>query len=132
MEDSKYRLDDFDLYNKARDYRKQVYLVIKLLPAEEKYALSQQMRRAALSITHNIAEGHGRWHFQENIQFCRIARGSTEETIDQLNVCIDECYGSELDLEQLKSEAYNLIKSINSYIYYLNSKKRQQSPVTTH
>jgi four helix bundle protein len=50
------------------------------------------MRRAALSLTNNIAEGHGRYFFQENIQFCRISRGSLMELIDDLNTCIDEKY----------------------------------------
>ena len=76
MEKGLYNLDDFELYNKAREFRKKVYTVIKKLPAAEKYALDPQMRRAAISVTNNIAEGHGRWHYQENIQFCRMARGS--------------------------------------------------------
>ena len=42
----------------------------------------------------NIAEGHGRWHFQENMQFCRVSRGSVEETLDDLNLYLDEEYAS--------------------------------------
>jgi four helix bundle protein len=58
------------------------------------------MRRAALSVTNNIAEGHGRWHYQENIQFCRISRGSVDELIDDFNICEDEGYA---DVGALKS-----------------------------
>ena len=124
MEQDKYRLDDFKLYIKAREYRKKIYKVVKSLPVEEKFVLDPQMRKAALSITNNIAEGHGRWQYQDNTRFCRIARGSTEEIIDDLNTCIDEEYCSNFNLFDLKDEAYELIKSINSYISYLQSKKK--------
>ena len=70
MENTLYKLDDFELYQCARGFRKRIYQVLRNLPSEEKYALEAQMRRAAISITNNIAEGHGRWHYQENIQFC--------------------------------------------------------------
>ena len=70
--------------------------MIKKLPKEEKFCLDSQMRRAAISMTNNVSEGHGRWHFKENIQFCRISRGSVEEILDDLNICIDENYGNTL------------------------------------
>ena len=63
----------------AREFRKRVYRLVKHLPPEEKYALANQVRRAAISVINNIAEGHGRWHYQENIQFCRVSRGSVDE-----------------------------------------------------
>jgi four helix bundle protein len=125
-DESWYKLDDFELYKAARESRKKVYKLIKKLPEEEKFALSPQMRRAAISITNNIAEGHGRWHWQENMQFCRISRGSVEEVIDDLNICIDEEYFPEAELENLKSEAYNLIEKINSYISYLKKLKEKK------
>ncbi|MFQ5583853.1 MAG: four helix bundle protein [Calditrichia bacterium] len=125
MEEILYKLDDFELYKQAREFRKRVYSVIKQLPPEEKYALDPQMRKAAISVTNNIAEGHGRWHFQENIQFCRISRGSIEEIIDDINTCIDEGYCKEIKFNELKDEAYNLIKQINSYLAYLKSKKSE-------
>jgi len=69
-----------------------VYSVIRDLPTEEKYDLASQMRRAAISSSANIAEGYGRFHYQENIQFCRISRGSMYETQDHLITCIDNQY----------------------------------------
>lgn len=125
--DSAYSLDDLQLYNHARGFRKQIYQLIQELPEEEKYCLANQMRRAAVSITNNIAEGHGRWHYQENIQFCRISRGSIEEIVDDLNVCMDQNYGSRDHLEQLKIQAGTLIAKINSYIAYLNKSKQGAS-----
>lgn len=123
--ESRYGLEEFELYKSARHYRKRIYKVIKCLPSEEKYALGLQMRKAIVSVTNNIAEGHGRWHFKENIQFCRISRGSTEEIIDDLNVCIDEKYYSAIDCEELKKEGYELIRMINGYISYLKKSKSE-------
>jgi four helix bundle protein len=124
MEDGRFRLDDFELYKIARDFRKRVYRLLKELPPEEKYALANQMRRAANSVTNNIAEGHGRWHYQENIHFCRISRGSVDELIDDFNACQDEGFGDQLLVRDLKVEAYDLIRRINSYIAYLRKTKQ--------
>jgi hypothetical protein len=55
--DDRFHLDDFELYQTARRFRKNTYRLIKLLPACERYCLDQQMRRAAVSVTNNIAEG---------------------------------------------------------------------------
>src|SRR5262245_14786959 len=124
MDDSRFKLDEFELYQIAREFRKRVYRLIKQLPSEEKYALANQMRRAAISVTNCVAEGHGRWHYRENIQYCRMARGSTDELIDDLNICIDEGYGDQTLVAELKTEAYTLIRRINGYIAYL--RKTQQ------
>jgi len=61
--------EDLEVYKAARECRKKIYQLIKKLPPEEKYNLAGQMRRAVLSLINNIAEGRGRYHFQENIQF---------------------------------------------------------------
>jgi len=117
--------EDLEVYKAAREFRKKIYKLIEGLPPEEKYNLAGQMRRAALSLTNNIAEGHGRFFYQENIQFCRISRGSLMELIDDLNVCIDEEYFPLDYLEELKAEGYTVNKMLNGYIAYL--KKRQST-----
>ena len=119
--------EDLEVYKAAREYRKKIYQLVKELPAEEKYNLAGQMRRAALSLTNNIGEGHGRYHYQENIQFCRISRGSLMELIDDLNVCIDEKYFSVDYLENLKEEGYKINKMLNGYIAYLKKKRNEKS-----
>jgi four helix bundle protein len=124
MEDGRFKLDDFELYKFAREFRKQAYRLLKQLPAEERHALANQMRRAALSVTNNIAEGHGRWHYQENIHYCRISRGSVDELIDDFNACQDEGYGDPPVVADLKNRAYELIHRINSYIAYLKRTKQ--------
>lgn len=75
----------------------------------------------------NRAEGHGRYHYQENIQFCRQSRGSMCEIIDDLNICMDEVYFPEGSLSELKSEAYGVIKLLNGYIAYLKKRKGEST-----
>jgi four helix bundle protein len=128
--ESQFDLDDFELYNAARRFRKRTYLLIKQLPPDEKYCLGTQMRRAALSVSNNIAEGHGRWHYQENIQFCRTARGSVGELIDDFNACIDEQYGHSGLPEELKTDARQLIVRINGYIAYLRKCKQGTTDIS--
>jgi len=66
--------------------------IIPKLPQEEKYTLGNQIRDAAISTTANIAEGYGRFHFKESIQFYRISRGSQFELKDHLISCLDLKY----------------------------------------
>ncbi|HEX7320032.1 MAG TPA: four helix bundle protein [bacterium] len=115
--------EDLEIYKKAREFRKKIYLLIKKLPLKGKYNLDPQMRKAIVSITNNIAEGHGRYHYQENIQFCRHSRGLLEEIIDDLNVCLDEGYFQTTYLEDLKNNGFELLKNLNGYIKYLKSMK---------
>lgn len=115
--------EELEVYIMDREYRKKIYNLTKKLPHEEKYNLNIQMRKAATSLTNNVAEGHGRYHYQDNIRFCRQSRGSLEEILDDLNICIDEKYFKENFLEQLKKEGYQLLKKLNGYIKYLKSCK---------
>jgi four helix bundle protein len=75
MAELKYSFEKLEVYVKAREFRKKIYSLLKTLPPEEKHALSTQMRRAAISLTNNIADGHGRFHYQESIQFFRHQEG---------------------------------------------------------
>ena len=115
--------EDLELYKVAREFRKAIYQLIRKLPDEEKFNLTSQMRRAATSLTNNIAEGNGRYHYQESIQFCRQARGSLAELIDDLNICLDENYLSAEMANDLKLKAYDINKRINGYIAYLRKMK---------
>jgi four helix bundle protein len=126
--ESKFSLDTFELYELARRFRVLTYKLIRQLPKEERYCLGTQMRRAAVSVTNNIAEGHGRWYFKENTRFCRIARASVGELIDDFNVCNDENYGDARLVEELHRDASQLIARINSYIGYLVRSKQGGLP----
>ena len=121
---SPFGFEDLDVYKAARDFRTRVYKLARMLPEDEKFALAQQMRRAAASLTSNIAEGYGRHHWQENTQFCRQSRGSLLELVDHINICLDESYADAQRLEVLKREdAVALVKLLNGYIAYLQKQK---------
>ena len=69
-----------------------MYGVARQLPEIEKFGLTSQIRRARVSFTNNFAEGHGRYHFLDQIKFRLHSRGSFEELMDDLNICDDEQY----------------------------------------
>lgn len=114
--------EDLEVYQVAREFRKMMYRVARRLPEEEKFALASQIRRAAVSLTNNIAEGHGRFHFLEQIKFMLQARGSLEELLDDLNVCTDEIYISEDEIQKSKSVGWRIHKLINGYIRFLRGR----------
>jgi four helix bundle protein len=111
--------EDLEVYQLAREFRKTMYRVAKRLPDIEKFGLASQMRRAALSLTNNIAEGHGRFHYLDQIKFTLQSRGSLEELIDDLNVCEDEQYLPEKEIASLKQEGWRVRQLIDGYIRYL-------------
>jgi four helix bundle protein len=127
--------EDLEVYQFARELRKAMYRVAKRLPEEEKFGLASQIRRAAISLTNNIAEGHGRFHFLDQIKFMLLARGSLEELLDDLNVCEDEEYLAIAEIERPKQEGWRVHKLINGYIRFLRSRtakissRVQESPV---
>lgn len=95
------------------------------LPNDEKYGLASQIRRSSRSVGNNIAEGYGRYHFQENVQFCRMARGSLEETLDHVITARDENYIAE-EIEVSFRKIYNkTLLILNGYIKYLKSQKKK-------
>jgi four helix bundle protein len=119
--------EDLEVYQVARQFRKAMYRIGRRLPDIEKFTLASQIRRAAVSLTNNIAEGHGRFHFLEQIKFMLQARGSLEELLDDLNVCIDENYFPVEEIEKLKSEGWRVHRLINGYIRFLRSRTAEKS-----
>ncbi len=119
--------EDLYVYKKAREFSRKIAKVVKELPEKEKNKLKDQMTRARRSITNNIAEGYGRFHYQENIQYCRHSRGSICEIIDDLIECFEEKYIDEVSCHSLKEEGYSLMKILNNYIAYLQRAKKEVS-----
>jgi len=99
--------------------------IISKFPMDEKFALTSQLRRSSRSVGDNISEGYGRFHYQENIQFCRTARGSLCESLNQVITARDENYIEE-DLLQQFRERFERTKAIlNGYINYLVKTKME-------
>src|SRR6266545_529997 len=114
--DSFRTFEDLEVYKVAREFRKAMYSVAKRLPHFEKFGLANQIRRAAVSLTNNLAEGHGRFHFLDQIKFTLISRGSLEELIDDLNICLDEGYLPTGEVESLKTSGWHVLKLMNGYL----------------
>jgi len=118
--------EDLDTYKAARNFRKAMYAVTRRLPDFEKFELASQIRRAAVSLTNNISEGHRRFHYLEQIKFMLQSRGSLEELLDDLNVCEDENYLPNPEISKLKEQAWGVHKLLNGYIRYLRSRKANE------
>jgi four helix bundle protein len=100
--------EELEVYRQAREFRKAIYAITAALPAEEKFNLAAQMRRAALSVTNNIAEGHGSYSFRHNIAYLRRSRGSIYELRDDLNACQDQQYIDPPTLDRARQVAARL------------------------
>jgi four helix bundle protein len=120
--------DDLEVYQVVRGFRKAMYRIARRLPEEEKFGLASQIRRAAVSLTNNIAEGHGRFHFREQIKFMFQSRGSLEELLDDLNICQDEAYLPIQEIESLRQEGWRVHKLVNGYVRFLRRRVSGDSP----
>lgn len=97
--------------------------ILRALPVDEKYALSAQLRRSVQSIPANIAEGHGRYYYQETIRFCYIARGSLEETRSHLLLAQRLGYLSDEQLNTPLHLIHEIRRLLNGYIAHLKFHK---------
>lgn len=117
---------ELETWKQARKIRLFVSHVTKSFPPEEKFRLADQIIRCSRSIGNNIAEGHGRFHYQDNIRFCIIARGSLSETLDHIIIARDE----NMILEDTYNEFYTLyeqcLKLLNGYIQFIKKKKNNE------
>ncbi len=110
---------------RAKDFALKIYqLVLPLLPTEEKWNLNSQLRRSSLSISANIAEGYGRFYYQENIRFCYMARGSLEEALSHLVFAFEAKFIPDTIYKQFETEGEEIEKMLNSYIAFLKKSKQ--------
>ena len=121
MKSSNYK--ELKVWQKAMDLTVEVYKLVKHLPKEETYALSDQMRRAVVSIPSNIAEGQGRNSDKEFIQFLSIARGSLWELETQIEICLRIGY---ID-QSLAIDTNNLIAEISKMLNALSNSLKPQN-----
>ena len=114
---------ELDAWKKSRILRNDIFELVKIFPAEEKYRLTDQIIRSSRSVGNNIAEGHGRFHYADSSKFLINARGSAAETIDHLIIALDMTFVSDEVFETFKFQCEECMKLINGYINYL----RQQA-----
>ena len=121
--------EDLECWKACTEVRRFITMIVKQYPKEETYSLVDDMKRAARSTTHNIAEGYGRFHYQENVQFCRISRGSLYELIDQLITSLDEGHISQKQCDEGRNLISMALPLLNGYINYLLRQSRKRTDV---
>ena len=119
MKTSDYK--ELQVWHKAMDLVVEIYKISKLLPKEETYGISDQIRRAAVSIPSNIAEGQSRNSAKEFIQFLSIARGSLAELETQLLICTKVNILSEDNIAEAQNITTEVGKMIKGLMNKLNS-----------
>lgn len=122
---------DLTVWQKAMDFVLKVYKATKTYPRDEVFGLVSQMRRAAVSIPSNIAEGYGRIHQRETENFLGIALGSACELETQLILSKDLGYLQIEEVRQLINEVQEIIRMLTSLIKSL-SNTRQCSTVAVN
>jgi four helix bundle protein len=112
--------EDLECWKAARELRLFVAKrILPVLPREERFRLGDQMLRSARSITANIAEGYGRFHYLDNSKFCSNARGSCCEVLDHLIAAADERLVADELLVEGRAKFNLTMKLLNGYMAYL-------------
>ena len=109
------------VWQKAMDLAEEAYVLTKLLPKDELYGLTNQIRRAAVSIPSNIAEGNSRHTPQDYIRFLGIARGSKAEVETQLEICLRVSYLTKDQTMSAMTLCSEIGKMLNSMIQKLQT-----------
>jgi four helix bundle protein len=117
---------ELETWKQAQKIRMLISNLVKSFPNEEKFRLTDQIIRCSRSIGNNIAEGHGRFHFQDNIRFCIIARGSLSETLDHMIIARDENYIDDAVFKSFQNDYDQCLKLLNGYIFFIKKKKNDE------
>ena len=115
--------EELEVWKECRKLRQMISVLTKKFPESEKYKLTDQILRSSKSPCVNISEGHGRYHYQENIQFCRITRGSLSETHNHLTDALVEKYIVNEEYEIHVNQIKICTSLTNGYINYLEKQK---------
>lgn len=108
-----FSFENLNVYQDVRELIKEIYLAQKQLPKEETYALGDQIRRAAISISSNLAEGSGRSSYREKIHFIEISYGSLMEVYSQLQLGVDLNYINQETFLALREDIINIAKMLS-------------------
>lgn len=125
-EKGKRGFEDLECYQLALEVMARVHAFSKTLPADEKYDLYSQIRRASKSITGNIAEGYGRYHYLDSLHYYSIARGELNETLSRLIESRVLEYIGQPQFESLYQLIRQTEQTLNGYMSYV---RRQRAGV---
>ena len=118
-------------YVKACEVRRKVYRLIKNFPKEEQFALCDQLRRAAVSITSNIAEGMTRYSNKDKTHFLEISFGSLMEVMSQFEVAYDEKYINEDDFNNMETLIAETARVLSGLQNSFNSSTDKNNKLST-
>jgi four helix bundle protein len=120
--------EDLEAWQAGRELRIFVFKeIVPLLKQQREYDLSDQIKRASRSVTHNIAEGHGRYHYLDNYRFCSQARGSLNEVLDQLITCHDDDLIAEPIYQSGREKFTTVLRILNGYMSWLRRSAQRQT-----
>lgn len=117
---------DLEVWKQAKSLVQHIYKLTKSFPKEEQFGLVNQLRRAAVSIPSNIAEGCGRNHFKDSIQLFFISRGSLYEVETQILIAADLKYISKEEMDQTIADVKSCKRLLNGFINYYQSKSTEK------
>ncbi len=118
MEKEKKSYTELDVWKEARILVNEIYRLTKKFPKDEQFGLISQMRRCAVSVPSNIAEGCGRNYPKDSIQFFFVSRGSLYELETQLYIAFDQIYINEFLLNDTLTKIETTRKLLNRFIKY--------------
>lgn len=118
-----FSFEELRVYQETRNLIREIYLLLKKFPPEEKYALCNQVRRSTISIASNIAEGSGRISAKEKCHFVEIAYGSLTESACQMQIACDLGYISDEEFQSLRDKMENISRMLSGLKNYFSSTK---------
>ncbi len=117
------RFEDIQAWQKARELTKQIYEITKSVQFSNDFSLKDQIRRAAISVMANIAEGFARRTHKEFINFLGIAHASSAEIQSHLYVAVDQGYISKEEFQKVYGNTDEISRMIQGFSNYLANKK---------
>jgi len=118
--------EKLDAWQSAIDYAGQIYLLTEKLPNEEKFGLTNQMRRAAVSVSSNLAEGSSRSSPKDYLRFVEIAYGSLMETVSQAHIAKQQMFVNNREFERLTESADRLARMLSGLRRHLIEKQHEK------
>ncbi len=113
---------DLRIWQKAQSLAEQIYKITQSFPREEVFGLTSQLRRAAVSVTANIAESHRRFHYKDRFRILYISRGEIYEIQSHLRIALSQNYLTDKNFKILDENYNGLAKGINCLISSLSKK----------